>query len=198
MADELPRDFGLGIKKAFDRVEFRWEWRPEYAIILGVAVGVAVLWSGVIDSIFLRYRRHIRAQRRERKKRDYLIRIFLDAPLDNEGQTVILRRLVRYYQLTPGSGGVTGSPEDMLKFAQTLVRHIRKLDYDKRGRLVIPSFESQLEKSAQDEMSGRKMPVETPAAWSGSVMRNVRESAEPMGKAARVALSMIRFNKPMG
>lgn len=164
-----------------------WTWSAQDVIVLSV-VAVLFLAMFLSNRIFSRYRYFVRVRRRERKKQEFLERLVRDSK-GGEAETELFKRLVRYYAVSHPSAGAV-PPTQLLNFTQSFFRMMRRLQYDKQGRLVIPELEKQIEMlpaQARDKLAE----ISVPAV---SVVRaGLRASQENMSKAARIALNLIRL-----
>ncbi|OGH59652.1 MAG: hypothetical protein A3G34_07475 [Candidatus Lindowbacteria bacterium RIFCSPLOWO2_12_FULL_62_27] len=197
MADNSVSDLGHGFKEAFYG-EKTLTWHSEFTYILIFIAVVLIVYFGWFNSLFIRYRQSVRARRKEEKKRAYLMRIFVLGRVEGEAETELLKRLIKYYSLSADSSGNPASPEQLLGFTKSLVRLTRRLEYDGRGRLAIPALDKQLGETARAAPQGIEGRLGLANAWKSVIKKSrAEESADTaMSKAQRVALGLIRLNKP--
>lgn len=188
VGDNPLYDAGGGFKDAFYG-DKHYTWDPLYTLLLAVFALILFFSSGWANSIFSRYRHFIRARRKEDKKKAYLARLLLGSGEDTIGESELLKRLIRYYFITPEAVGMSASPEQLLIFSKRLFRFMRNLEYNSRGRLVVPAMEKQLEEGVERGMLPEPEQKQSIAQEWKSIVRD-------HSKAARVALGLIRFNKP--
>lgn len=189
-------DLGKGFRDALSPDRVWWVWQDEYTYILAVIVLFVLLFSGLFDSVIFRYRHFVRARRKEDKKRAFLSRLIFERGEKNDAETELLRRLIRYYSLGSDSAGLHAQPDQLLAYTKSLFRLTRRLEYDKRGRLTIPALEQQLETQVRPEPAAREPTTGGSPEWKGVVFNRARGAPESFSKAQRVALSLIRLNKP--
>lgn len=184
-------DLQAGFKNAFNQ-KIDWTWTTQDTVF---TVVVLLLFAAIFLSsrMFARYRVFVRARRRERKKREFLRRLLLDSSGDPTIRTELFKRLVRYYFLDEVSSGMTASAAQLVTFTQSLFRLIRRLEYDKKGRLVIEELEQEILEAARPPH-----PAEPEVHRVHHARIGLRVSEENMSKAARVALNLIRFRKNIG
>ena len=175
--------------------EIHWNWPHELTLLLiGASVAVLFVVAGSFDGLFARYRRHALALRREKKKREHIARLVIGSSGGSGSETELLKRLTQYFVHSESSAGVSATPEQLLIFSQNLFRNIRRLEYDKRGRLVVPAIEQKLLNAAKPSVE-KIAPGPAAPPSNSPVWRGFRATRETMSKASRVALSLIRLNK---
>ncbi len=173
-----------------------WNFGPEIWAMLAVTALIIFLSTSFVDSIIIRYRNHIRARRREMKKRLLLSRMLYDKSAGGSTETEMLRRLIRYYtNFYEDSGQMNATPEQLLSFSQTLFQMMRQVEFDKRGKLVIPAMEKKLADQASAELPGMDKRSAPKPTFHGNVWRGMQASGETMSKAGKVTLNLIRMRK---
>ena len=188
-------DLQTGFKDALMHKNMQWDWTTQDTLILSIVIllfAVAIL----SNHLFSRYRFFVRTHRKQMKKREFLGRLLCDMDFDRDAETALLKRVIKYYGLNETSNKLVAPPEQLMKFSQSLVKLIRRLEYDKRGRLVIPAIEKELEESAKRQATHALDSMPADGAPEGRP--EASRSAKPMSKAARVALSFIRFKQGGG
>ncbi|MBI4178479.1 hypothetical protein HY522_03515 [bacterium] len=181
-------DLQMGFRDAINK-KFEWNWTMEDTLILSVVVlfFIAIFMT---NELFARYRFFIRARRREKKKRAFLKRLILHPQSPAPGEVDLLRRLTHYYcELDDVGRTLPVTQAQMLTFAESLFRMMRRLEFDRKGRLVIPKFEERLLEAARPPKS------EPVAEFPAAVRRAIRDSEKSLSRPAQVALNLIRLRK---
>lgn len=198
-SDNPLNDIGSGFREAiYGSKETQLIWHDLYTVILIVFALIFLFSSKWFTGLFSRYRQQARAKSREEKKRALLRKLIFGGRDFGEAESELLKRLVTYYSLNSESAGIYATPEQLLHFSKSLFKLMRRLTYDQRGRLVIPELERQLEETVHMNVEHKKALA---SEWKGIVWQQYRTSPQeesPTGKAARVALNLIRMNKPTG
>ena len=187
-------DFGHGFNDALEHNSFGGNWTMTNTLMV-VGVVLVVLAAMMSQHIFTRYRQHIRARRKESKKRAFLGRLLYDPNAAGAAETDLLKSMVKYYMMTEVPAGLAATPDQLLHFSKRLFRMIRETEFDKRGRLVVPALEKQWEEMSVESLRHPQSKSLDPAAHGASepAWRGIRASSkESMSNAAKVALSMIR------
>lgn len=195
LVENAVSDLGPGLKDAFFGTKV-YVWHTDYTVMIIFFVVLLLISSGKLDSLFLQYRERARAKRREERKRAFLSRLFVEGRVDGEESSELLKRLINYYSLGSESAGMSATPEQLLGFSKSIFRLVRKLEYDKRGRLAIPALDRQIEEPAKPEPLGQSGQTRLADAWKNVVTKSRTETEQgPMSKVQRVALSLIRLNR---
>lgn len=175
-------DLQMGFKDAMTNKQIHWDWSTQDTLIL-VTVLIILAIAFLSSHIFQSYRFFVLANRKERKKREFLTKLLVDRGFDRDRETILLKRLVKYYSMTEIAEKVVAPPEQLVEFSRRVLKLMRRLEYDERGRLVIPGIEKELDEAAQ-----RPEP-ETPPGTLGGY------STKDLSKAAKVALNFIKMRQ---
>lgn len=181
-------EFQKGFRGAIENPAGSVSWTDkDVMILMGVVLTLAIL--GLAWHLYIKYLVPAMARRSAKKKQDIRRRVMFGEGLSYNDEAALLKRLIGYYTFDETSGSLHATQEQFLHFSHHLLGMIRRLEYDKRGRLVVPEIEKKMRGAGPAErMPLPKIPAEV---WGRQ-----RFSKEAISKSARAALALIRFRQP--